>query len=68
MHAQQATKAAQRENQQLSDLLKQAVQQLGLAITPSRSQAGTPEGRSGGESFQGFEQLAAKETNCSSRL
>lgn len=44
MHAQQATKVAQQENSQLSDLLKQAVQQLGLAITPSRSQAGTPEG------------------------
>lgn len=44
MHAQQATREAQREQAQLREMLQQAVQQLGLAVTPTRSLAGTPEG------------------------
>lgn len=44
MHAQHATREAQKEQAQLSEMLKQALQQLGMALTPSRSLAGTPEG------------------------
>ena len=48
MHAQQATREAQREQAQLSEMLKQTLQQLGMAITPNRSPAGTPDGEWGG--------------------
>ena len=44
MHAQQATREAQREQAQLSEMLKQTLQQLGMAMTPNRSPAGTPDG------------------------
>lgn len=60
MHAQQATREAQREQAQLREMLQQAVQQLGLAVTPTRSLAGTPEG-DGPRMLRG---LAGAAENC----
>lgn len=44
MHAQQATRDAEAQQAQLTEVLRSALQQLGLALTPEKSPAPTPSG------------------------